>query len=162
MCLAIPGQVIELVDEVNQIAKVDVVGVRRNINVSLLASAAAGPSWNLYRTAPVDARRRYTTSDKGSDQRVQVVQHAALNCLSNPAGVQVGDVRLPAFTGGCPAGRCCPPIRVLLALEPGVLRWWSTLAIILGVLSIPSPQDGQLAGCSVAGRAQARFARAVY
>ena len=38
MCLAIPGQVIELVDEVNQIAKVDVVGVRRNINVSLLAS----------------------------------------------------------------------------------------------------------------------------
>jgi hydrogenase expression/formation protein HypC len=38
MCLAIPGQVIELVDEVNQIAKVDVVGVRRNINVSLLSS----------------------------------------------------------------------------------------------------------------------------
>ncbi len=38
MCLAIPGQVIELVDEVNQLAKVDVVGVRRNINVSLLTS----------------------------------------------------------------------------------------------------------------------------
>ena len=37
MCLAIPGQVIELVDEVNQIARVDVVGVRRNVNVSLLA-----------------------------------------------------------------------------------------------------------------------------
>ncbi len=36
MCLAIPGQVLEMVDEVNQIAKVDVVGVRRNINVSLL------------------------------------------------------------------------------------------------------------------------------
>jgi hydrogenase expression/formation protein HypC len=36
MCLAIPGQVIELVDELNQIAKVEVVGVRRNINVSLL------------------------------------------------------------------------------------------------------------------------------
>jgi hydrogenase expression/formation protein HypC len=38
MCLAIPGQVIEMVDEANQIAKVDVVGVRRNINVSLLAN----------------------------------------------------------------------------------------------------------------------------
>jgi hydrogenase expression/formation protein HypC len=38
MCLAIPGQVVEMVDEVNQIAKVDVVGVRRNINVSLLAN----------------------------------------------------------------------------------------------------------------------------
>jgi hydrogenase expression/formation protein HypC len=38
MCLAIPGQVVELVDAVNQIAKVDVVGVRRNVNVGLLAS----------------------------------------------------------------------------------------------------------------------------
>ena len=38
MCLAIPGQVIELVDELNQIAKVDVVGVRRNVNVGLLAA----------------------------------------------------------------------------------------------------------------------------
>jgi hydrogenase expression/formation protein HypC len=42
MCLAIPGQVVELVDPVNQIAKVDVVGVRRNINVSLLASENGG------------------------------------------------------------------------------------------------------------------------
>jgi hydrogenase expression/formation protein HypC len=42
MCLAIPGQVIELVDELNQIAKVEVVGVRRNINVSLLADDADG------------------------------------------------------------------------------------------------------------------------
>lgn len=38
VCLAIPGQVLEMVDEVNQIARVDVVGVRRNVNVSLLAS----------------------------------------------------------------------------------------------------------------------------
>jgi hydrogenase expression/formation protein HypC len=37
MCLAIPGQVIEVVDELNQIAVVEVVGVRRKINVSLLA-----------------------------------------------------------------------------------------------------------------------------
>jgi hydrogenase expression/formation protein HypC len=36
MCLAIPGQVVEMVDPTNQIAKVDVVGVKRNINVSLL------------------------------------------------------------------------------------------------------------------------------
>jgi hydrogenase expression/formation protein HypC len=36
MCLAIPGQVIELVDERNRLAKVDVAGVRRNVNVSLL------------------------------------------------------------------------------------------------------------------------------
>ena len=42
MCLAIPGQVLEVVDSVNQIAKVDVVGVRRNINVSLLAGDDGG------------------------------------------------------------------------------------------------------------------------
>jgi len=42
MCLAIPGQVVELVDPANQIAKVDVVGVRRNINVSLLADESCG------------------------------------------------------------------------------------------------------------------------
>ena len=36
MCLAIPGRVIELVDEVNRIATVDVAGVRRNVSVGLL------------------------------------------------------------------------------------------------------------------------------
>ena len=36
MCLAIPGQVIEFADEANRLAKVDVAGVRRNVNVSLL------------------------------------------------------------------------------------------------------------------------------
>lgn len=42
MCLAIPGRVIELVDPLNQIAKVDVAGVRRNVNVSLLAEENGG------------------------------------------------------------------------------------------------------------------------
>ena len=42
MCLAIPGQVVELVDELNQIATVEVVGVRRKINVSLLADDGDG------------------------------------------------------------------------------------------------------------------------
>lgn len=42
MCLAIPGQVIEFVDQANQIAKVDVVGVRRNVNVGLLADDDGG------------------------------------------------------------------------------------------------------------------------
>lgn len=42
MCLAIPGQVVELVDPPNHIARVDVVGVRRNVNVGLLADEAGG------------------------------------------------------------------------------------------------------------------------
>jgi hydrogenase expression/formation protein HypC len=36
VCLAIPGQVIEVVDEENRLAKVDVAGVRRNVNIGLL------------------------------------------------------------------------------------------------------------------------------
>ena len=36
MCLAIPGQVIEVVDEPNRLARVDVAGVLRNVNVGLL------------------------------------------------------------------------------------------------------------------------------
>ena len=36
MCLAIPGKVLEIVDVDRQIAKVEVVGVRRNVNIGLL------------------------------------------------------------------------------------------------------------------------------
>lgn len=36
MCLAIPGQVIEIVDEERRLAKVDVAGVKRNVNIGLL------------------------------------------------------------------------------------------------------------------------------
>jgi hydrogenase expression/formation protein HypC len=36
MCLAIPGRILEIVDEANRLAKVDVAGVRRNVNVGLL------------------------------------------------------------------------------------------------------------------------------
>ncbi|MBV9334666.1 MAG: HypC/HybG/HupF family hydrogenase formation chaperone [Solirubrobacterales bacterium] len=42
MCLAIPGQVIELVDAANYIARVDVAGVRRNVNVGLLVGDSGG------------------------------------------------------------------------------------------------------------------------
>jgi hydrogenase expression/formation protein HypC len=36
MCLAIPGQIIEVVDEDNRLARVDVAGVQRNVNIGLL------------------------------------------------------------------------------------------------------------------------------
>jgi hydrogenase expression/formation protein HypC len=36
MCLAIPGRVLEIVDEGNRLAKVDVSGVVRSVNVGLL------------------------------------------------------------------------------------------------------------------------------
>ncbi len=36
MCLAIPGKLVEMVDPAKQIAKVEVAGVRRNVNIGLL------------------------------------------------------------------------------------------------------------------------------
>jgi hydrogenase expression/formation protein HypC len=46
MCLAIPGQILEIVDEANRLAKVDVAGVQRTVNVGLLDAAGAG-DWVL-------------------------------------------------------------------------------------------------------------------
>ncbi|MBA2361263.1 MAG: HypC/HybG/HupF family hydrogenase formation chaperone [Actinobacteria bacterium] len=37
MCLGIPGQIVEFVEPTHHLAKVDVSGVRRNVNVGLLA-----------------------------------------------------------------------------------------------------------------------------
>ncbi len=50
MCLAIPGQVIEFVDEPNRLARVDVAGVVRSVNVGLLdvdGDAAEPGDWVL-------------------------------------------------------------------------------------------------------------------
>ena len=49
MCLAIPGQVVEVLDEANQLARVDVDGVRRTVNVGLLddGSGAVPGEWVL-------------------------------------------------------------------------------------------------------------------
>ena len=42
MCLAIPGQILEVVDEANRLALVDVAGVRRNVNIGLLDAESGG------------------------------------------------------------------------------------------------------------------------
>jgi hydrogenase expression/formation protein HypC len=50
MCLAIPGQVIELVDEPNRLARVNVAGVVRTVNIGLLdrdGDAAVPGDWVL-------------------------------------------------------------------------------------------------------------------
>ena len=52
--------------------------------VSLLQQSAASSPWHLYKKAPQDGRVRYTTGDRGSDQRTEVVQHAALSLWSKP------------------------------------------------------------------------------
>jgi hydrogenase expression/formation protein HypC len=47
MCLGIPARVVELVDAELQLAKVDVSGVRRVINVALLDGEVAVGDWVL-------------------------------------------------------------------------------------------------------------------
>jgi len=48
MCLGIPGQIEEFVDDANHIAKVNVSGVRRNINVALVRPEGIAPGdWVL-------------------------------------------------------------------------------------------------------------------
>jgi hydrogenase expression/formation protein HypC len=46
VCLAIPGQIVEITDEANRLARVDVAGVRRTINVGLLDGVGPG-DWVL-------------------------------------------------------------------------------------------------------------------
>ena len=48
MCLGIPGKVIDMVDDANSIAKVEVSGVRRNVNVALVRPEGIAPGdWVL-------------------------------------------------------------------------------------------------------------------
>ena len=42
VCLAIPGRVVEIVDDQNRLAKVDVAGVRRTVNIGLLDVEGGG------------------------------------------------------------------------------------------------------------------------
>ena len=42
MCLAIPGRIVDVIDEANRLAKVDVAGVQRTINIGLLDEDGEG------------------------------------------------------------------------------------------------------------------------
>jgi hydrogenase expression/formation protein HypC len=47
VCLAIPGQIVETLDEALALAKVDIAGVRRTVNVGLLDGGAVPGDWVL-------------------------------------------------------------------------------------------------------------------
>ena len=42
MCLAIPGRIVEIVDSTNRLAKVEIAGVRRTVNIGLLDGHGPG------------------------------------------------------------------------------------------------------------------------
>ena len=65
MCLAIPGQVVEVVDDTDQLAQVDVAGVRRMVNVGLLGEGVAAGDWVLihvgFALSRIDEREAHAT-----------------------------------------------------------------------------------------------------
>jgi hydrogenase expression/formation protein HypC len=71
VCLAIPGQVMEIVDDERRLAKVDVAGVRRNVNVGLLdaqdGSGVVAGDWVLihvgFAISKVDEEEARATRD---------------------------------------------------------------------------------------------------
>ena len=69
MCLGIPGEVVEIVDPVGQVATVDVSGVRRAISLALLADEdIAVGDWVLvhvgFAMSRVDADEAQATLDQ--------------------------------------------------------------------------------------------------
>jgi HK97 family phage portal protein len=58
--------------------------------VSMLARQTAKKDWHLYRQQPQDGRRRYSTADKGSDQRTEVLQHQAMSVWHKPNAFMTG------------------------------------------------------------------------
>jgi hydrogenase expression/formation protein HypC len=68
MCLAIPGQIVEMTDPDAYLAKVDVNGIKRAISVRLLASTGIGiGDWVLvhvgFAMAKIDEREATATLD---------------------------------------------------------------------------------------------------
>ncbi|MFP5353187.1 MAG: HypC/HybG/HupF family hydrogenase formation chaperone [Actinomycetota bacterium] len=69
MCLGIPGEIVEIVDPVNDIAKIDVGGVKRNVNIGLLKGddAVGVGDWVLihvgFALSKMDAEQAASTLD---------------------------------------------------------------------------------------------------
>jgi hydrogenase expression/formation protein HypC len=64
VCLAIPGQILEITDAEHRLAKVDVAGVRRAVNIGLLDDVGAG-DWVLihvgFALSKVDEEEAFAT-----------------------------------------------------------------------------------------------------
>ena len=67
MCLAVPGQIMEMVDDERSLAKVDVAGVRRAVNIGLLDAGIGPGDWVLihvgFAISQVDEQEARATLD---------------------------------------------------------------------------------------------------
>ncbi len=66
MCLGLPGQIVEMVDDENHIAKVNVSGVKRNVNIVLVRPDGIAPGdWVLihvgFAMSKIDENEAYET-----------------------------------------------------------------------------------------------------
>jgi len=91
MCLGIPGQIVEITDTDNRVAKVDVSGVRRNVDVGLLWEGpdAVGPGdWVLIHVGFAISR-----IDEGEAKETL----RALQALGTPYEEELADLRTSAI-----------------------------------------------------------------
>jgi hydrogenase expression/formation protein HypC len=91
MCLGIPGQIVEITDTDNRVAKVDVSGVRRAVDVGLLWEGpdAVGPGdWVLIHVGFAISR-----IDEGEAQETL----KALQALGTPFEEEMADLRSSAI-----------------------------------------------------------------
>ena len=123
MCLAIPGQVLEVVDEERRLAKVDVAGVRRNVNIGLLDEGGEGVEpgdWVLihvgFALSKVDEEeaRRDPPAARGDGRRLRA---GARGAEGERDRVRPGDMEDLAphcdHTGCITCGDEAVPVRVL-------------------------------------------------
>jgi hydrogenase expression/formation protein HypC len=91
MCLGIPGQLVEIVDTENRVAKVDVSGVRRNVDVGLLwegPDAVGVGDWVLIHVG--FAISRIDEAEAGATLK-------ALQALGTPYEEELADLRTSAI-----------------------------------------------------------------
>ena len=90
MCLAIPGQIIEILPERDHLALVDVVGLRRKIDVGLLADDAAKPGdWVLIHVG--FAMSRISEQDALEQMRILRMMGEQAAALEEAAGYGLND-----------------------------------------------------------------------
>jgi len=71
MCLGIPGQIVEIVDDVNQLARVDVSGVKRNVNIALVRSEGIAPGdWVLIHVGFAMSK----ISEQGAEEQMRMLR----------------------------------------------------------------------------------------
>jgi len=72
MCLAIPGQILELCDDQRRVAIVEISGVRRKVNVQLLEEEPLGPGdWVLIHVG-------FAMSKIGAEQALEQIRLLAM------------------------------------------------------------------------------------